>query len=236
MKPSQLWLGDCLEILSKFPSNCFDALVTDPPFGIGFLYGKKKEENSTPQKYWNWLKPRYQEALRCVKPGGFIAVFQAAPYFRYYWDWFGDEIHIYASCKNFVQIRKTPINYSFDPVVMFYKKGGSPLIPKNPKRSVDFYVSNTAIFDKERPEKQHPCPRPLSVMKEIVDNFTKEGGIILDPFMGSGTTGVAALLVGRKFVGVEKDGTYFKIAKERIGVTEKTGFVMQSRGKNGFFK
>lgn len=62
----------------------------------------------------------------------------------------------------------------------------------------------------------HPTEKPLSLMKELIELFTNPGDTILDPFMGSGTTGVACALMGRSFVGIEQDDKYFAIAKERI--------------------
>jgi len=62
----------------------------------------------------------------------------------------------------------------------------------------------------------HPTEKPISLMKEILLDFTKPGESILDPFMGSGTTGVACVQLGRPFIGIEVDETYFDIACERI--------------------
>jgi site-specific DNA-methyltransferase (adenine-specific) len=217
--------GDCLKLLADLPDGSVDALVTDPPFGIGFKYGSTREVAADPESYWKWLEPIFDEATRCVRPGGLIAIWQAALNFRYFWNWFGDSIHIYAACKNFVQLRKTPINYGFDPVVMFYKDcedGLSALCPRKPRRSIDFFVSNTAaiISDTSRPEKGHPCPRPLDVVEAIVSNFSRTDATILDPFMGSGTTGVACVNTGRKFIGIELDSGYFKIAEKRIAAAQ----------------
>jgi DNA modification methylase len=213
-----LRLGDCLDVMRSMSDGCVDAVVMDPPFGIGFDYSGTKEVASTPDEYWAWLGPHYAEALRCLKPGGFIAVWQAALNFRHFWEWFGTDIRIYAACKNFVQIRKTPINYAFDPVVMRYKAGDIPRRPAKPKRSVDFFVANTAavVSDKTRIEKGHPCPRPLDQVREIVSNFTIPGGVILDPFMGSGTGALACLETGRSFIGIENHEPYFAIAERRI--------------------
>ena len=62
----------------------------------------------------------------------------------------------------------------------------------------------------------HPTEKPLALMKEIVADFTNPGDTILDPFMGSGTTGVACAIMGRKFIGIEKNAAYFEIAHARI--------------------
>lgn len=63
---------------------------------------------------------------------------------------------------------------------------------------------------------EHPTEKPISLMCEIVEKFTNPGDVILDPFMGSGSTGVAALRLGRKFIGIEQDQRFYEIARERI--------------------
>ena len=210
--------ADCLDHMRTMPDNTVDAVVTDPPYGIGFMYGAEREANTNAHDYWRWLSPRYCEMWRILKPGGFFAIWQTQLHFRYFWEWFGDDIHIYASCKNFVQIRKTPINYAYDPVVMRYKGGAKPLRPDRPSRNMDYYVANTAgiISNKNRPERRHPCPRPLDAVTEVVRNFVIPGGLILDPFTGSGTTGCAAVLEGKRFVGCELSAEYAEIARARI--------------------
>ena len=212
----ELHHGNCLDILPTLGS--VEAAVTDPPFGIGFDYSGNPDVARTPEAYWEWFSPKYQQMLDKVMLGGLVAIWQAQLYFRHYWDWFGDDIHIYCAAKNFVQLRKTPINYGYDPVIMFYKEGADPLRPQKPRRSIDFFVANTAgiISDMTRIEKGHPCPRPLDAVREIVVNFTKPGGVVLDPFMGSGTTGVACVQTGRSFIGIEINETYFSIAEQRI--------------------
>lgn len=211
-----LRLGDCLEVMKSIEDSSIDAVVTDPPFGIDFKYNSHKD-HSNADDYWIWLEPIYKEILRVTKDGGFIAIWQAQLNFKHFWNWFGDDIHIYAGCKNFVQLRKTPINYAYDPVIMKYKEG-APLRPVKPKRNVDFFVANTAKFVTQikNIERQHPCPRPIDQVTQIIENFTIDNGLILDPFMGSGTTGVACKNLNRRFIGIEKDECYYNIAKKRI--------------------
>ena len=118
-KKNMIICGNSLEVLKTFPSEFVDAVVIDPPFGIGKNYCGGKELFDNPEDYWKWLQPIYVEHLRCLKPGGFVAIWQTQKYFPYFWDWFGKDIHIYIGAKNFVQIRKkTPITFAYDPVVM----------------------------------------------------------------------------------------------------------------------
>jgi adenine-specific DNA-methyltransferase len=215
-----LRLGDCLEVMPTIPSGSVDAVVTDPPFGIGFLYGEQKEETSDPAAYWEWLRPRYEEALRCLKPGGLMAVWQAQLYFRYFWDWFGDGIRIYIAAKNFVQMRPLSMLYGYDPVVMFYKPGADPLCPAKAPRILDWSIGNTADMRTRKATKGHPCPRPPGQVQEIVENFTLPGGLVLDPFAGSATTLVACAKTGRKGIGIEINPEYIEIGHRRLAAVE----------------
>lgn len=214
--------GDSLVELKKIEEGSFDACITDPPFGIGFKY-EEKEKFSNPSDYWNWLNPIYEEILRVVKPGGFIAIWQAQLYYKYFWEWFGDGIRIYAGCKNFVQLRKTSINYGYDPIIMFYLDQLLPesirpkqLSPIKPRRNIDFFVANTAKFvtEKNSLARKHPCPRPIDQVLEIVENFSV--GRVLDPFFGSGTVGVVCKKLNRDFLGIEINKDYVDIAEQRI--------------------
>jgi hypothetical protein len=69
-------------------------------------------------------------------------------------------------------------------------------------------------------ERYHPTQKPLILMKWVIENYTQPGDTILDPFMGSGTTGVACMMTGRNFIGCEIDPTYFEIARRRIALAE----------------
>ncbi|MGL5736613.1 MAG: DNA-methyltransferase, partial [Beijerinckiaceae bacterium] len=76
----------------------------------------------------------------------------------------------------------------------------------------------------------HPTEKPVSLMAEILTDFTNEGQLIADPFMGSGTTGVAAVRMGRRFIGIEKDPRYFDLACKRIEAAQSgaRGFTRQN--------
>ena len=211
-----LYLADCMDVLPSL--EVVHAVVTDPPYGIGFMYNGKKEVATTPEKFWSWYSGIHATYCERLLPGGFCAVWHSGTYHRYLWDWYGADIRIYIAAKNFVQLRKTAINHAYDPVVFFYKSGQTPLRPSNPPRNLDFSVGNTAgiISDRTRLEKKHPTPRPLDQVEHIVKNFTCDGAVVLDPFMGSGTTGVACAKNGRAFIGIEAEPLYFDIACERI--------------------
>lgn len=211
-----LYLDDCREMVPTLGK--VDAVVTDPPYGIGFQYESGKETADTPEQFWVWYEPIHRAYMRQLKPGGFWAVWQSGTYHRYLWEWFGPSVRIYIAAKNFVQLRPTAINHAYDPVAIGYKDGGGKLRPTDPPRNLDFSVGDMAgvISNKSRIEKGHPTPKPLDQVEHIIANFVSENGIVLDPFMGSGTAGVACAKLGRKFIGIEIEPKYFDIACRRI--------------------
>ena len=204
-------------MLPTIERGSVDAVVTDPPYGIGYRYDSGKEKTANPGDYWKWLKPIHMHCLRIARPGSLFAIWQAHKNFRYFWDWYGSDIKIYAAAKNFVQLLPGPLQVNgYDPVVMFWMEGAKPLKTETPKRSLNYFVANTANMKTRVETRGHPCPRPLDAVTEIVANFSVDAATILDPFTGSGTTGVACVQTGRRFIGIELDEGYFNIAKQRI--------------------
>ena len=205
-----LYLGDCLEILPTL--GRFDAVVTDPPYGIGFKYGSHVD---TPEGYGAWLWSVIEGCESLCGPGSPVFVFQAMLNARRFVEWFPREWRIYAAAKNFVQMRPTAMQYAFDPVICWWT-AGKPWSAGTSSR--DFFVADTAsvISNRENYEKGHPCPRPVDQMIQMVGRWVNPEGHVLDPFMGSGTTGVACVKLGRKFTGIEIDPGYFDIACRRI--------------------
>jgi DNA modification methylase len=81
----------------------------------------------------------------------------------------------------------------------------------------------THLVNNQERHGEHPTEKPRRLMAELIADFTNEGQTVLDPFMGSGTTGVAAVQMGRKFVGIERDERYFDIACKRIEDAQRQG-------------
>lgn len=207
-----LYLGDCREILPTL--HMVDAVVTDPPFGIGFKYESHIDD---PAEYEVFLMSVIAATRAISKPGAVHFWFQAMKRCAEFHRWFPPGWRIYAAAKNFVQMRPTAMQYAYDPVVVWWEEGEAYRAGKE-RLARDFYVANTAavVSDPTAIQRGHPAPRPLDQMKEIVASYTRPGGTVLDPFMGSGTTGVACLNLGRKFIGIEMEPKYFEIACTRI--------------------
>ena len=211
---AQLFLGDCRDILPTL--GPVDAVMTDPPYGIGFKY---LSHNDTPKGYgqWMWLVISTAEAL--CSPGSPIFVWQAQANAKNWAEWFPRDWRVFVQAKNFVQIRKVPMNYAYEPVLVWWTSGEIWWASKDANAiNRDWFIANTAgaVSDTESLARGHPCPRQIDVMEYVVGTWVRPGGIVLDPFMGSGTTGVACANLGRCFIGIEIEKRYFEIACERI--------------------
>ena len=99
----------------------------------------------------------------------------------------------------------------------------------------DYILCNTLNL-KKGPEAKHPCPKPLALMLKLIEHFSNEGDLILDPFCGSGTTCVAAKRLGRDYIGIDISPEYCEIARKRLEAEEK-GLTVQElkKGQIGMF-
>lgn len=217
-----LYLGDCREILPTLGE--VDAVVTDPPYGVGFKYHSHDDRPEAYEDgYAGWLWRRLDLAENLCVPGSPVFVWQASPNIGHFHEWFPRGWRLYCAAKNFVQMRPTAMQWSFDPVVVWWVPGEKPWSAGTATR--DFHIANTApvVATPDNVEKQHPCPRPLDHLLHVVEQWCRPGSLVLDPFMGSGTTGVACAKLGRKFIGIEIEPRYFDIACRRIDDVYRQG-------------
>jgi len=207
-----LYLGDCREILPTLEAGSVDAVVTDPPFGIGFKY---QSHNDTTDGYGEWMWSCVEMAEKLCSSGSPIFVWQAMLNVRRFAEWFPRDWRLFAAARNFVQIRHTAMQYSYDPVLVWWTDGD---VWTMGTANRDFHIGDTTPQSRGEDGyvKGHPCPRPLGQVAHIVQQWARPNSTILDPFMGSGTTGVAAMKMGRKFIGIEIEPKYFEIAARRI--------------------
>lgn len=203
----ELYLGDCREVLASFPP-CFrvDAVITDPPYGVNLgkdgpsSIGKTAYASfeDTPENIRAVCVPVLEECIRR----------------------FGRAVFTPGNKNCFSYPQPDEIGAIFNPAGAGFSKWGfttsQPILyygkdPHSPAKKPQ------AIYSTELSEKNgHPCPKPFKLMKWLVDRGSLHGETVLDPFMGSGTTGVAAVNLGRKFIGIELEPKYFDIARRRI--------------------
>lgn len=212
---AQLFLGDCREILPTL--GPVDAVVTDPPYGIGFKYESHVDDR---ESYPAFIWPIIEAAERLVLPGGPVFVWQAQEWMPRFAELFPRKWRVMIAAKNFVQMRAVAMQHAYEPVVVWWTPGEKPWrsLSGSTYANRDWFVADSAsaVSDVNRLAKGHPCPRQDDVCEFIVSNWVRPEATILDPFAGSGTTGVAAIKLGRKFIGIEIEPKYFDLACKRI--------------------
>jgi site-specific DNA-methyltransferase (adenine-specific) len=222
-----LKMGDALEILRTIPSESIDCVVTDPPYKIitgGDSNGKNsirpkgilkenRELMRTVPKFSEWLP----ELFRVLKDGtqNYVMV-NSSNLLK-----MANEIEKAGfKIQNFLVWQKnncTPSQFYMKncEYTIFFRKGKSKYIN-------DIGGSKTVhSFDNIIGNKVHTTEKPLDLMEFYINNSTNENEIVLDPFMGSGTTGVACKNLNRKFIGIEMQEDYFNIASGRVGEKRK---------------
>ena len=203
----ELWHGDCREVLPLVFANC---LITDPPYGLGELSGttsKTRNKNAydasfedTEQYVNEVVVPAISAGLeRCGGRG--LVTSGVRCMFNY------PKPRAIGGFYQPAAVGMSPWGFAGYNPVLFYGKD-----PRDGKGQNSVMTTLTQRSD----DCGHPCPKPIKAMEWMVAKGTMQGETVLDLFMGSGSTGVACVNLGRKFVGVELERKYFEIACERI--------------------
>ena len=230
--------GDCLELMSKLPDGKIDLILVDLPYGMT----QNKWDCQLPldelfAQYWRILKVNGVIACTASQPFTSVLVMSQIKYFRHEWIWIKNR------GSNFANTVREPFK-EHESILIFsrgkwtYNKqmqertgGGAERVKydfNKPSESTNYreftkvnknqgklrVPSSWQKFNTETG--LHPTQKPVELMEYMIKTYTNEGEYVLDSCMGSGTTGVAALKLGRKFIGYEMNEQYFEIAKKRI--------------------
>lgn len=192
--------GDCEMVMQEFPDKCIDLILTDPPYGINLKYDKYVDTEINWYSLMSRMLPQINRVSR-------MAIMPSCQIKRLKW--------IYD-------------NFPPDWLICWYK--GSPghtayigfndwephLVygrTKNRLYMHDFFQTKSSP---KRNTFGHPCPKPIEWATWIIERATDEGQIVLDPFVGSGTTCVAAKQLNRNYIGIDISEEYCRIAEERL--------------------
>jgi DNA modification methylase len=215
-----LRLGDCLEVMKSIPDNSVDLCLTDPPYNIA-----RDNNFSTMGRagidFGEWDKgfdlfSYIDQVSRIIKKNGSFVVFN---------DW-----------KNLGAIADYAEKQGFDTKDMIRLEKSNPMPRNRDRRYITDYecavwfVKKGAKWTFNRQDSKyqrpkfvasiesglHPTQKNLSLMENLVKIHSNQGDTVIDPFMGSGTTGLACKNLDRSFIGIEQDVNYFEIAKNRI--------------------
>lgn len=200
-----LYLGDCMDILPTLDK--VDAVITDPPYGMSFQSNHRKEKH---------LKIANDDTADFANAVIDWALKNAKHSVYAFGRW--DNIYDYPKPKSLITWIKN--NWSMGDLKHEHARQTEVAF---------FYAMENHFFPKDRPtdvvewartqNEHHPTEKPVGLMAKFIE-WTD--GIVFDPFMGSGTTGVAAVQMGRKFIGIEREPKYFEIACKRIEDAQRT--------------
>jgi len=196
----ELYLGDCLEYMKSMPDKSVDAVITDPPYGMG-----KDFANDTPDKADELFRQTSCEISR-ICTGNYLS-FWSAQRMEKIADFHPKRVLIWN--KTFAIYTPNNVGYRYEPILWMTGKDAI-------QKCGDVLESFPILFKAQSENENHPTQKPTEVMRILINNFTELGDTIFDPFMGSGTTGVACMQLGRNFIGCEIDPTYYAIAEKRI--------------------
>src|SRR5258708_2579275 len=199
--------GDCIEVMRQLPANNVDFILTDPPYLVNFRdrFGRKLQNDTDS----SWLKPAFAQAYRLLKQDRLMLCFYGWPRAHRFieaWTQAG-----FRPVGHMVFVKRYPsktrfVRYQHEQAYLLAK--GNPPLPRR------------AISDVQRLEYTgnalHPTQKSISALAPIIQAFTQPGDLVLDSFCGSASTCAAALLTGRRFLGVELDEEYFQVAVARI--------------------
>jgi len=203
-----LYMGDCMDILPTLPK--VDAVITDPP------YGEVNRNNS---------------GLRNLNKGAADVVTFSERELAKLFCQLSNSIYVWCGFSQISEYTKVFKELEFSSrLVIWEKTNPSPMngqhIWLSSIEPCVFSRKSGAVFNEHcvspvfrlptEPKEYHPTAKPIQLMKRLIKASTNQKMTVIDPFMGSGTTGVAAIQMGRKFIGIEREPKYFEIACKRI--------------------
>ena len=241
---TNLFQGDCLEVMPQIPEESIDFICCDLPYGTTSI---KWDEVLDFDKMW-------EQYDRIIKPKGVIVLFGSQPFSAQLicskLDWFRYELVWNKNkCGSPGLAKKRPMK-THENILVFYKNAGGTYNPqmevgdpykrksKNPegyvgrkndhgygmKPRTEFENKGTrypkSILNISRDfsaqQQVHPTQKPVPLLEWLVKTYSNEGETVLDNCMGSGSTGIACVNTNRNFIGIESDPEYFKLCEERI--------------------
>lgn len=200
-----LHCGDALRVMRRMADASVDVVITDPPFGIGLDYDGWVEPD-TAEGYWEWFEPYWREMCRVVVPGGLVLVCQGQPHWRHFPEWFPD-------AEMNIRINVKLSKWYWSPLIVWHRPGAEPRITVWPGAMVGGAACDEAMLGMST---EHPAPMMLAFARLLVMRYSRQGDVVLDPFAGTGTLGVAARELERGYIGIERSRRYYTLAKRRL--------------------
>jgi DNA modification methylase len=237
---SMIYENDCTSVLDKMTEDSVDLIVTDPPFALGLFmknrstnlgqmrdnfFGDAKCDDLTEEEWTELMNSFLQQAYRVLKPGGAAIIFMSilrieslskiAHKYNFYYKTTGIwhktnpmprnmNLHFINSTESWLYILKPQSNG---------RKTGTF---NNEGKAIHDFIETSVISKSEKNLGKHPTQKPVGLMEHFITILSNPGDVVLDPFMGSGSTGVACIRQGRNFIGIEGKNEYFTLSESRL--------------------
>ena len=243
-----LYCGDCLELMNQIPDGSVDMIIADPPYNISqdslsldrsdFKNKKMARKKSVTLDYGEWDKMGRNDFIEFTRKwfylctdklkdgGAFISFFSKQDISLL--SWIGEECNVrFRTFFTWVKTNPMPSiyrrNYLSATESIFVGSKGDVGWTFNFTRQEDMHNvwvgPNKSVYGVT----DHPNEKPVDLIAKFVRVHTNENDVVLDPFMGSGSTGVAAVGLSRDFIGIEESNKWFDVAKGRIDLVVKNG-------------
>jgi len=228
----KLYLGDSYEFIKQIPTAYVDLIFTDPPYNLSqystgnIKFTWRKDLNNDLAK---WDKVEFKPAdwvnefKRILKPKGNIFAFCSYNLVGKWHEAFDSEFDtfqfmVWHKTNPPPKVFKAGFLNSCELIVCMWNKGHTWNFGK--QKDMHNFIETPICGGRERlKEPNHPTQKPIKVLKHIIKIASNKGDVVFDPFMGVGSTGVAALNLGRKFIGIEIEEKYFKAAEKMLRIT-----------------
>lgn len=213
MPINRILLGDCIQVLETVPAHHVDFVLTDPPYLVGYKDRAGRSIHNDTDSHW--LKPAFRQIFRVMKPDTLCVSFYGwskTDLFFEAWKTAGFHIVGHITFPKRYSSSTRLMRYSHETAYLLAK--GSPKQPTHPIGDVvDWAYSGNKL---------HPTQKPLCVLTPLIETFCPRGGLVLDPFAGSGSTLIAARSIGRRYLGIELDPQFHGVATKRmLGYTQR---------------
>ena len=214
--------GDCLELMKDIPDGSVDLVLTDPPYMIATVgAGIYKRADKQYVKELGGIKDGFDEkvldeicrVMKKINVYFFCSQKQIIPLI----DYFVKKKNCNWNILSWHKSNPVPVcrnKYLTDTeFILFFREKGVKIYGEY-ETKFTYYV--TPLNQKDKKQYGHPTIKPIKILQNLIVNSTLKNGVVLDCFMGSGSTGVACVNTNRRFIGIELDDKYFEIAKQRI--------------------
>ena len=226
--------GDAFQKIKEIPDSSIDLILTDPPYNLSeYSTGNMKFDwrNEINNDVAKWDKVPFnpekllKDFIRILKPKGNIFIFTSYNLIGKYHETFNPlfdtfQFMVWHKTNPIPNIRKSSFLNSCELIVCLWNKGHTWNFSK--QNEMHNFIESPICMGKERiKEPKHPTQKPLSVLEHIIKIASNENDVVFDPFMGIGSTGKAALNLGRRFIGIELEKEYYEASVKRLSIKNR---------------